>query len=106
MRLRFGFSRLSCNHHDWRPKPGLKCEWPPYESSSGHVKRSAASIVPLGRDLFMIVEGRKLIGRRLWLYGPSGACVSLDVYLLFKRCPYPPGHRYAARPDWTPDLAE
>lgn len=103
--LIIGWGRLNGNHHDWRHKPGLTCEWPRYENRHGHVRRSTADVVELGADCYLIVEGRRTIGRRLWLYGPSGACVHFDVILRFDKSPYRPPSKYAAQPNWTPEEA-
>lgn len=55
---------------------------------------STWQVVEMGKDSWNVREGRKSYGWRLWLYGWRGQCVNLDVIVRFKRCPYPPGHRY------------
>lgn len=87
MRLTFRIGRLDGNHHGRKIAPG---EW--------ETRRSGFLWVALGRDSWLLAQGRKLVGRRLWIYGPSGACVNIDVYALFDRCLYPAGTKYGPRP--------
>lgn len=60
-------------------------------------RRNTASICALGRDMWHKAEGRRLVGRRLWLYAGSGKCWSFDIYLYFDKCPYPAHSKYAPR---------
>lgn len=95
MKIRISCGRLDGNHH------GRKVAAPD-GSVSWETRRGGALFVALGRDSYMIREGRRLIGRRLWIYWRTGACVNLDVYAHFDRSPYPPGHKYGPKP-WPVD---
>jgi hypothetical protein len=88
MKIRFAVGRLDGNHHG-----------PKTTTGDFATLRSCLSIVPLGRSMWLLREGRRLIGRRLWVYGPSGACVNFDVMLVFDRSPYRPPSPYAPRGD-------
>jgi hypothetical protein len=69
MRLKFDFGKLNSNHHDWSDgKKGVTIYGPKLK------------IVILET---LTAKGiRRLIGRRLWFYFPSGACWNFDVYLI------------------------
>jgi hypothetical protein len=116
-KLRLGWGSLDGNHHimtrvGWKPCPscgqtgevdGDRCYYcygrlvvGEYEFDT---KRSCASIVPLGRDGWVKTEGRRTIGRRLWLYANTGECVRFDISLRFERSPYPAGHKYGPADD-------
>lgn len=92
MRIRLGFGRLDGNHHGARQV-----------AADGEVsfatRRSTTIVVALGRDAWMQREGRKLFGRRLYFYGPSGACIHFDAYLLFRKSPCRPPSKYAPQGD-------
>ena len=92
MRLHIGVGSLDGNHHIMERYPdGLKLDG---MSHRFRVKRGpSAMVVVLGRDS-MSRDGRTLVGRRLWLYAPSGRCWSFDIGVRFDRTPYPSGHRY------------
>lgn len=84
MRLAIKWGRLDGNHHG---TPGVK----PWDRA---VRKLSLAIVPLGRGAYCRATGRRLIGRRLWLYGRTGACVYLDAWVMFERSPYRRG-KYA-----------
>jgi hypothetical protein len=71
VRLRpvIGWGSLRSNHHGAL-----------VDAKNWAVKRSTASIVVLGRGR---LPRRTLYALRLWLYGPSGACVNFDVGVRF-----------------------
>lgn len=88
MRLSFGFGKLDSNNHRWFK--GKRGKW------QGVPIRYGALLVALGRDSYYITEGRRLVGRRLWLYWKE-ACVHFDVKLHFDRSPYQAPDKYGPR---------
>lgn len=96
MRLRLSRGHLDDNRHAWRKRRGGPLGSRAYV---GTAKRSTISFCILGRDGWLKAEGRKLWGLRLWIYGPTGACVHFDVAVLFDRSPCAPGSRYGPSDD-------
>lgn len=87
IRVAVGFGKLDGNHHG------------PRAAGKSTVLRLTSFVVPLGRDFYMKREGRLTFGRRLWLYGRSGACVNFDFIVRFDRSPCKPGTRYGPQDD-------
>ncbi len=104
MRLRFGRGHLDGNSHICEPYGyGLTMDGLRYRFRT---KRGwSLSLVELGKECIRIVEGRLLIGWRLYLYAPTGECWNLDAMIVFDQSPYPEGHRFGPRPDWKPEQA-
>lgn len=90
MKIRVHWGWLDDNSH------GTERRGEPWNQET---KRSCASIVPLGRSMYLKSTGRTSFGRRLWIYGPSGACVHLDLVIYFDVSPCPPGSKYGPQDD-------
>lgn len=70
------FSTLDGNHH------GPRIEGPA-DSYDHEILRSTWQVVTL--DNGMMPAPRYLWGKRLWIYGPSGACCSFDILWTSRR---------------------
>lgn len=94
MKIKLDWGTLDGNHHG--PRVESK------DADDGYyfeTLRSTWKIVALGRDFYMKSEGRRLFGRRLWIYGPTGACVRFDVMVRFDKSPCTPGSKYGPKDD-------
>lgn len=69
-KLKFHSSKMDSNSHILTRNPDGSVDFT--------ARRSTCALVVLGRGTC------DLYGLRLWIYGPSGACVHGDVYLIRK----------------------
>jgi len=76
MRLKFDYGRLTTNHH------GTQRQNEPWDK--GTIRGWTIRICNLEtfRRLSTGTEAiQSLVGKRLWIYAPSGRCWNFDVYL-------------------------